>query len=101
MKLSWGTTELKQWSETGSQNLQLGRIPSCELFPLALFYKLSFDSLPILLLFGHSGHSYPKFEKMCISYRFMYLRHKIICVIWDKVFKNGPSKTCGRQTLKN
>ena len=101
MKLSWGKTELKQWSEMGSQNLQLGRIPSCELFPLALFYKLSFDSLPILLLFGHIGHSYPKFEKMCISYRFMYLRHKIICVIWDKVFKNGPSKTCERQTLKN
>ena len=20
---------------------------------------------------------------------------------WDKVFKNGPSKTCGRQPLKN
>ena len=20
---------------------------------------------------------------------------------WDKVFKNGPSKICGRQTLKN
>ena len=22
-------------------------------------------------------------------------------VIWDKVFKNGPSKICGRQPLKN
>ena len=22
-------------------------------------------------------------------------------VIWDKVFKNGPSKICGRQSLKN
>ena len=21
--------------------------------------------------------------------------------IWDKVFKSGPSKTCGRQPLKN
>ena len=21
--------------------------------------------------------------------------------IWDKVFKNGPSKFCGRQRLKN
>ena len=21
--------------------------------------------------------------------------------IWDKVFKNGPSKVCGRQPLKN
>ena len=21
--------------------------------------------------------------------------------IWDKVFKNGPSKVCGRQSLKN
>ena len=23
------------------------------------------------------------------------------CDIWDKVFKNGPSKICGRQPLKN
>ena len=23
------------------------------------------------------------------------------CNIWAKVFKNGPSKICGRQTLKN
>ena len=23
------------------------------------------------------------------------------CSIWDKVFKNGPSKVCGRQGLKN
>ena len=22
-------------------------------------------------------------------------------IIWDKVFKNGPSKICGRQPLKN
>ena len=22
-------------------------------------------------------------------------------MIWDKVFKNGPSKICGRQSLKN
>ena len=22
-------------------------------------------------------------------------------VIWDKVFKNGPGKICGRQPLKN
>ena len=22
-------------------------------------------------------------------------------VIWDKIFKNGPSKICGRQPLKN
>ena len=28
-----------------------------------------------------------------------YLRY---CLkIWDKVFKNGPSKICGRQLLKN
>ena len=26
---------------------------------------------------------------------------KLICFIWDKVFKNGPSKICGRQPLKN
>ena len=24
-----------------------------------------------------------------------------ICFIWDKVFKSGPSKVCGRQSLKN
>ena len=23
------------------------------------------------------------------------------CIIWDKIFKNGPSKICGRQPLKN
>ena len=22
-------------------------------------------------------------------------------IIWDKVLKNGPSKVCGRQSLKN
>ena len=32
--------------------------------------------------------------------------HKILlqerqCCTWDKVFKNGPSKICGRQPLKN
>ena len=25
----------------------------------------------------------------------------LIEIIWDKVFKNGPSKICGRQPLKN
>ena len=24
-----------------------------------------------------------------------------LSIIWDKVFKNGPSKICGRQPLKN
>ena len=30
-------------------------------------------------------------------------KHKIekLCYIWDKVFKNRPSKICGRQPLKN
>ena len=23
------------------------------------------------------------------------------CFIWEKIFKNGPSKICGRQSLKN
>ena len=27
--------------------------------------------------------------------------HYIAYLIWDKVFKNGPSKICGRQPLKN
>ena len=26
---------------------------------------------------------------------------QLISIIWDKVFKSGPSKICGRQTLKN
>ena len=26
---------------------------------------------------------------------------KCMKVLWDKVFKNGPSKICGRQPLKN
>ena len=32
----------------------------------------------------------PKLYKLIISY-----------IIWDKVFKNGPSKICGREPLKN
>ena len=27
--------------------------------------------------------------------------YNIMCYKWDKVFKNGPSKTCERQSLKN
>ena len=27
--------------------------------------------------------------------------HYIAYLIWDKVFKNRPSKICGRQPLKN
>ena len=27
--------------------------------------------------------------------------HPPTTLIWDKVFKNGPSKICGRQPLKN
>ena len=26
---------------------------------------------------------------------------KCLTIEWDKVFKNGPSKICGRQPLKN
>ena len=29
------------------------------------------------------------------------LNNKRVIVDWDKVFKNGPSKTCGRELLKN
>ena len=28
-------------------------------------------------------------------------RYENLCDTWDKVFKNGPSKICGRQPLKN
>ena len=34
----------------------------------------------------------------------MYLPARVSLIariIWDKVFKNGPSKICGRQPLKN
>ena len=34
-----------------------------------------------------------------IMYLFTRFHHNGI--IWDKVFKNGPSKICGRQPLKN
>ena len=27
--------------------------------------------------------------------------HSKVSIIWDKVFKNGPSKICGRQPLKS
>ena len=29
------------------------------------------------------------------------LNNKRVIIDWDKVSKNGPSKTCGRQLLKN
>ena len=30
-----------------------------------------------------------------------FLKYQIARMKWDKVFKNGPSKICGRQPLKN
>ena len=32
---------------------------------------------------------------------FRIFNHFICINIWDKVFKDGPSKICGRQPLKN
>ena len=31
----------------------------------------------------------------------LFFLQSVILYIWVKVFKNGPSKTCGRQSLKN
>ena len=35
-----------------------------------------------------------------VSVEMFYMHLSLVTVIWDKVFKNGPSKICGRQTLK-
>ena len=38
---------------------------------------------------------------MCGSYKMGTLVVNRLKYMWDKVFKNGPSKICGRQPLKN
>ena len=38
---------------------------------------------------------------MSVSGLHMYLWNNYLWYIWVKVFKNGPSKICGRQPLKN
>ena len=40
-------------------------------------------------------------DKKATERQKFYLNSLIIRHKWDKVFKNGPSKTCGRQPLKN
>ena len=43
-----------------------------------------------------------KFTKLCQHGRkISHLKTLHLSYIWDKVFNNGPSKTCGRQPLTN
>ena len=39
--------------------------------------------------------------RLLVTYCEWYHFYSEIFLIWDKVFKNGPSKICGRQSLKN
>ena len=38
---------------------------------------------------------------ICINGYYMMFNPPLLLCIWDKVFKSGPSKICGRQPLKN
>ena len=38
-------------------------------------------------------------EGYCENWNFIF--NHLLRTIWEKVFKNGPSKICGRQSLKN
>ena len=35
------------------------------------------------------------------THRVIHIRLNYINIIWNKVYKNGPSEICGRQSLKN
>ena len=37
----------------------------------------------------------------CVTVLFRLIFSSINTIIWDKAFKNGSSKICGRQPLKN
>ena len=39
-------------------------------------------------------------RSLWFTYPFIRLMALFLGIIWDKVFKNGPSKICGRQPLK-
>ena len=39
--------------------------------------------------------------RLLVTYCEWYHFYSEIFFIWDKVFKNGPSKICGRKSLKN
>ena len=36
---------------------------------------------------------------ICLIYTYKYICEVNSIYIWDKIFKNGPSKICGRQLL--
>ena len=73
-----------------------------------LFHHYLNQSLFISPLPDHSSSTFLCFifNWFCIKNGIFFARN--VCVanwvrisIWDKVFKNGPSKICGRQPLKN
>ena len=41
------------------------------------------------------------FWKFTVGFYKIDYQGLMIVVIWDKAFKNGPSKICGRQPLKS
>ena len=65
----------------------------------ALFVNFEISSLLILCLYCWIGLH----KKWCALWVYIYSNStiKILNNTWDKVFKNGTSKICGRQPLKN
>ena len=60
------------------------------------------DKEPICTDFFHRGNQ--KAEKIFVELNYHFLNSFCInccIIIWCKLFKNGPSKICGRQPLKN
>ena len=52
----------------------------------------------------HSARGRKIFQLLCYSKTKAFSKTVLsgrLCNIWDKVFKNRPSKICGRQPLKN
>ena len=57
-------------------------------------FKKSGEILLLFVIYKMLCDQFYWIQKECVSsFR--------ICPIWDKVFKNGPSKICGKQPLKN
>ena len=62
-----------------------------------MHYAVFFDIYEIveILLDASKG------QGECLSQRFCFWAFLALIIVWVKVFKNGPSKICGRQPLKN
>ena len=78
---------------------------SCKLASKFSFYICCFCSQDICVLkisgrFDQKPPKRPKMLKKWTVKNFSIIISVLVCYIWDKLFKNGPSKICRRQPLK-